>query len=89
MKGLKDNSQQEDPYTSYWAWDLEENNIIVRNGRASEFINDNPNDPNPYYLGDCLLEDGSPGPKCHIYGDMIYDEDNAILYLIILNLIME
>jgi outer membrane receptor for ferrienterochelin and colicin len=66
----RDNSQQDDPYPSHWAYDLEEQNIIIRNGKKSEYIN---GELNPYYLEDCILI------ECHVYGDMIYDEDNVTL----------
>ena len=66
----RDNSQQDDPFPSYWAWELEERNIIVHNGRKSEYIN---GELNPNYLEGCVLK------ECHLYGDMIYDEDNVSL----------
>ena len=81
--GMEIKREQEDGYSSNWAWNIEENDIIIFEGRKHETVN---GEVNKWYVEHNNIEScDEPGVidfNCYdddLRGDYIYDEDSVTL----------
>ena len=88
--GIIDDGRELDPgrtdaFSSDWAFDLDERNIIINGGRKYETVN---GEDNPWYINYesnstiCTEGNRDINGNCvdiHVRGDFIYDEDNVTL----------